>query len=121
MSEVDSSAGQQPVKLEVVQSGLLGLRRSLGKVRLLRSFGFNLDFSSFQQMELGQRLRLTFHGGTNSLTEFCGYIVDHQDKGQEHEYSVALEADDGELEEINQLVAAGLATQKASAGQKSWN
>lgn len=108
----ESRAYQLPVTLEVVQSGLLGLRRSLGNVRLLGSFGFNLDFTSLQQMELGQRLLLKFHSDKNRLIEFCGYIIARQDKGGEHEYSVALEADDEELDEICELVAARMATQK---------
>ena len=104
------------VRLEVIQSGLLGLRRSLGKVRPLRALGFNLDFSSFQSMELGQRLRLVFHSGKGRLREFCGYIISRQDKGHEHEYSVALEAEDNELEELRTLAAsAGMEPQVVSA------
>ena len=104
-----------PVRLEVVQSGLLGLRKSLGKVRLLRALRFSLDFSCFQKLELGQRLRLQFHAGKTRLTEFYGYIVSRIDKGREHEYSVELEADDDELEKIEALTSAGLKTQMAEA------
>ena len=97
-----------PVKLEVVQSGLLGLRQSLGKVRLLRTLGFNIDFSSFQLLETGQRLRFVFHLGKSRIKEFCGYVVSRKPRGREHEYSVALEVEGKELEEAKTLAEAGM-------------
>ncbi len=102
-----------PVRLEVVQSGLLGLRKSLGRVQLLRALRFHLDFSSFQRLELGEKLHLQFHAGKNRLVEFYGYIVSRKEQRGEHEYSVELEADDDELDEISALTQAGVNTQLA--------
>ncbi|MCL6270912.1 hypothetical protein M3P05_13360 [Sansalvadorimonas sp. 2012CJ34-2] len=118
MSDTDESAQKQskfPIKLEVVQSGLLGLRQSLGKVRLLRALGFNIDFSSFKVLETGQRLRFIFHVGTSRIKEFCGYIVSRKSRGHEHEYSVALEVDGEELEEAKTLAEAGIEEQQETA------
>ena len=103
--EPQENQSKLPVRLEVVQSGLLGLRRSLGKVQLLRTLGFNIDFSSFQQLETGQRLRLVFHIGKMRIKEFCGYIISRKTKGKEHEYSVALEAEDEDMAEVKSLAA----------------
>ncbi len=105
MDNPKENQGRLPVKLEVVQSGLLGLRRSLGKVKLLRTLGFSIDFSSFQFLETGQRLRLIFHIGKQRIQEFCGYIVSRKTHDREHEYSVALEAEGEELEEMKSLAA----------------